>query len=232
MPEQEYVSASEVKGFLQREQLRRAHPKEQQHLKLRQVEVFLEAAQYGNFGAASRSLGVSSAYVSESISDLERNLGDVRLFDRDQNGARLTDAGKLLVEKGERLLNAEAEILSAVEGLGSAASSTQEPHAPEKTTRFMSRLGEVRTLHTNNAKDVHAAIVFIEQHAPPGIEVRFPAPLVAELKKQLATLAPMGETVDQVAKIVDMLQVSITDENGWSALANTTAGKFSMRAKS
>jgi DNA-binding transcriptional LysR family regulator len=81
----------------------------ERHLKLRQIELFLLAAKHETLLAAAKSAGVSTTYMSDVIASLERDLGeDVRLFERDQGGARLTPAGHLLFERGRRLLSEEA----------------------------------------------------------------------------------------------------------------------------
>jgi DNA-binding transcriptional LysR family regulator len=117
MPEYERTAVDELKAFLKSEALRpvRREASHQSHLRLRQLEVFLEAAKHENFGAASRALGVSPAYVSEAITSLERELGEgTLLFDRDTGGARLTRAGKVFAARGEQLLGDEAAARSAV----------------------------------------------------------------------------------------------------------------------
>ena len=87
----------------------------EQHLKLRQIKVFLEAAKHENFGAAGRSLGVSTTYISDAIAALERDLGEgVILFDRSRAGTRLSDSGRAFMEKAEALLRAEAAARRAV----------------------------------------------------------------------------------------------------------------------
>jgi LysR family cyn operon transcriptional activator len=89
--------------------LKKTDGKERQgHLKLRQIEVFLEAAKHENFGAASKAIGVSPAYISDAIASLERDLGEgVLLFERDTGGSTLTLAGRFLVERGARLIGEE-----------------------------------------------------------------------------------------------------------------------------
>jgi len=94
----------------------------ERHLKLRQIEVFVEAARLSNFGAAAVALGISAAALSQAISDLERNLGEgVRLFERDQAGATLTPAGRALFTHGQELLRAEENVRQAVVGVETRA---------------------------------------------------------------------------------------------------------------
>jgi LysR family transcriptional regulator, cyn operon transcriptional activator len=89
------------------------------HLKLRQIKVYLEAARHENFGAAARSLGVSTTYVSESIAALEQDLGDgVVLFERSRAGTKLSAAGRVFVERAEALISAENAARRAITNLG------------------------------------------------------------------------------------------------------------------
>lgn len=83
-------------------------------LRLRQVDVLLKTAGHASFAEASRAMGVEPASLSQAIAELEHDLGDVRLFERNQAGATLTGLGRLLVEKGERLLEAERAMREAV----------------------------------------------------------------------------------------------------------------------
>src|ERR1019366_3777090 len=94
-------------------------PKAPPHLKLRQIEVFLEAARHSNFASASKELGVSPGALSQAVADLEKDLGgDVRLFDRTTAGVTLTRAGEVLLEHARLLLSAEDAARLAVRNVG------------------------------------------------------------------------------------------------------------------
>ena len=82
-------------------------PKADPHLKLRQMEVFLEAANCKNFSQAAVVLGITPAALSQAISDLENALG-AQLFHREDRarGAKLTPRGEALVDPAKRLLEA------------------------------------------------------------------------------------------------------------------------------
>ncbi|CAM5612757.1 DNA-binding transcriptional LysR family regulator [Aquamicrobium terrae] len=58
----------------------------------------LAVAEYLSFHRAARALGVSQPSVSARIKTLEEDLG-VRLFERNTRGVRLTEAGRLFVER-------------------------------------------------------------------------------------------------------------------------------------
>jgi Mn-dependent DtxR family transcriptional regulator len=181
-------------------------PTQKRHVTLRQIEVFLEAAAHDNFGAAAKVLGISPASLSQTISDLQRNLGsEVRLFEHDAAGARLTHEGRLLVERGGKLLQDEAAARNAIAGLaiGAGDGAHDAPVSPR---------------HRRNAKDVLAAVEFIEQHASPGTEVKFPATLTRELEKSLSGLGAAGETVERMGMILDLMQASVTNDDDLSAM--------------
>ncbi|CAN7654991.1 LysR family transcriptional regulator [Agrobacterium tumefaciens] len=58
----------------------------------------LAVAEYMSFHRAAKALGVSQPSVSARIRTLEEDLG-VRLFERNTRGVRLTEAGRLFVER-------------------------------------------------------------------------------------------------------------------------------------
>jgi DNA-binding transcriptional LysR family regulator len=78
-----------------------------------------EVARHGSFSAAAAAVGYTQPAVSRQIATLEAEVGAV-LVRRVPAGAVLTDAGRLLVERGEailaRLADAETE-LQALAGL-------------------------------------------------------------------------------------------------------------------
>jgi DNA-binding transcriptional LysR family regulator len=70
---------------------------------------FAETAKRGNFAAASRDLGCTPSTLAKSVARLEKYLG-VRLFHRTTRQVTLTDDGKRLFARSERVL-AELEQL-------------------------------------------------------------------------------------------------------------------------
>ncbi|HWF72726.1 MAG TPA: LysR family transcriptional regulator, partial [Solirubrobacteraceae bacterium] len=88
---------------------------------VRRLRVLCEVARHGSFSGAAASLGYTQPAVSRQIATLEAEVGAM-LVRRVPKGAVLTDAGRLLVDRGEailaRLEDAEAELgaLAGVEG--------------------------------------------------------------------------------------------------------------------
>jgi DNA-binding transcriptional LysR family regulator len=98
------------------------------HLTLRQLEIFREAARLGNFRDASKALRISPTAIGQTVADLERSLGEnVRLFDRSQTGSQLTDAGRVLLEHGDRMLLEEAAARRAISNLFNGPTDAYRP---------------------------------------------------------------------------------------------------------
>jgi len=87
---------------------------------LDQVRTFIAAAEQGSFSAAGRKLRRAQSVVSQTLANLELQLG-VRLFDRSARYPQLTDAGRaLLVEAravAEHMDTFKARARSVAEGL-------------------------------------------------------------------------------------------------------------------
>src|SRR5581483_8801812 len=90
-------------------------------LDTRRIRVLCEVARLGSFSAAAATLGYTQPAISRQIATLEAEVGTV-LVRRVPQGAVLTDAGRLLAERGgeilSRLSDVEVELraLSGLEG--------------------------------------------------------------------------------------------------------------------
>jgi DNA-binding transcriptional LysR family regulator len=82
-------------------------------VELYQLETFLAVAQERSFSRAAQRLHRTQSAISQTISKLEEELGET-LFDRSSRDGTLTDAGKLLVEYAEELLNLRSEAHDAL----------------------------------------------------------------------------------------------------------------------
>src|SRR5262252_5571488 len=71
---------------------------------LSQLEVFLAVAREGGFSRAADKLYRTQSAVSQAIRKLETEIGEP-LFDRSSRDGLVTDAGRVLQEYAERLLN-------------------------------------------------------------------------------------------------------------------------------
>lgn len=88
-----------------------------------QLKIFLACVERGSFSAAARKLGRSQSVVSESIAQLEQQLG-VSLFDRSSRLPTLTDEGRALLSDARALAH-------GVDGFKARARSLGEGMEPE-----------------------------------------------------------------------------------------------------
>jgi DNA-binding transcriptional LysR family regulator len=85
----------------------------------RRLRVLCEVGRLGSFSAAAATLGYTQPAISRQIATLEAEVGAV-LVRRVPQGAVLTDAGRLLVERGAEILRRLADVeleLNALSGL-------------------------------------------------------------------------------------------------------------------
>lgn len=80
---------------------------------LAQLEVFLAVAREGRFSRAAEKLYRTQSAVSQTIHKLEEEVGEA-LFDRSSRNGLLTDAGQVLREYAERMLNLRSEAQEAM----------------------------------------------------------------------------------------------------------------------
>ncbi len=73
-------------------------------MKLEQLRYFVEAARFQHVGRAGKALHISASAVSSAVSSLEEELG-VTLFDRIGNRVVLSETGRRLVERVERVFD-------------------------------------------------------------------------------------------------------------------------------
>lgn len=72
---------------------------------LKRLRYFLVVAQERNFTRAAEVLGVSQPPLSRQIRELEEEIGEA-LFDRAARPVRLTEAGRVLYDQAEQVMNA------------------------------------------------------------------------------------------------------------------------------
>jgi DNA-binding transcriptional LysR family regulator len=92
-------------------------------MSLDQVRTFIAAAEEGSFSAAGRKLGRAQSVISQTLANLELQLG-VKLFDRSGRYPRLTD-------HGQALLNDARAIADGMDGFKARAKTLREGLEPE-----------------------------------------------------------------------------------------------------
>ena len=114
---------------------------------LSQLEVFLTVARERRFSRAAEKLYRTQSAVSQSIRKLEEDVGEP-LFDRSSREGLLTDAGRVLQEYAERLLNLRGDAQTALQELRSLHKGKLTIAANEFTALYLLPiLGRFRRLH-------------------------------------------------------------------------------------
>ena len=101
-------------------------------MELSELQAFLAVVEEGSFSRAAQRLHRTQPAVSQTIRKLETDLGEP-LFDRSSRHGHLTDAGVLLREYAEKLLNLRGEARAALAELRSAGSSGSNDSIPSST---------------------------------------------------------------------------------------------------
>ena len=111
-------------------------------LDTRRLRVLVEVAREGSFSAAAETLGYTQPAVSRQIATLEAEVG-AQLVRRVPQGAVLTDAGRLLVDRGETILislaSAEQELRQLAGSREGGSGSLRSRRPPRRSCRSRSR---------------------------------------------------------------------------------------------
>jgi DNA-binding transcriptional LysR family regulator len=114
---------------------------------LAELEVFLTVTREGRFSRAAEKMHRTQSAVSQTIRKLEVELGEP-LFDRSSREGALTDAGRVLQEYAERLLNLRAGAHDALKELREVQRGQLVIAANEFTALYLLPvLGNFRRLH-------------------------------------------------------------------------------------
>jgi DNA-binding transcriptional LysR family regulator len=116
-------------------------------MELSQLEVFLTVAREHRFSRAAEKLHRTQSAVSQTIRKLEDELGE-SLFDRSSREGILTDAGQVLFEYAERLLNLRHDAYESLGELRELQNGKLVIAANEFTALYLLPvLAEYRRLH-------------------------------------------------------------------------------------
>jgi DNA-binding transcriptional LysR family regulator len=116
-------------------------------MELSQLEVFLAVARERRFSRAAEKLYRTQSAVSQTIRKLEDELGEA-LFDRSSREGVLTDAGKVLHDYAEKLINLRSEASESLAELRELQKGKLVIAANEFTVLYLLPiLAEFRRLH-------------------------------------------------------------------------------------
>jgi DNA-binding transcriptional LysR family regulator len=117
-------------------------------MELSQLEVFLAVARERRFSRAADKLFRTQSAVSQTIRKLEEELGEA-LFDRSSREGVLTDAGKVLYEYAEKLINLRGEAAESLSELRELQKGKLVIAANEFTVLYLLPvLAEFRRVHS------------------------------------------------------------------------------------
>src|SRR5437764_12780652 len=112
-----------------------------------QLEVFLAVAREGGLSREASKLYRTQSAISQSVRKLEAEIGEP-LFDRSSREGLLTDAGRVLAESPELLLNLRENVREALTELRELQIGKLVVGANELTALYLLRvLGEFRRVH-------------------------------------------------------------------------------------
>ena len=116
-------------------------------MELSQLEVFLAVARERRFSRAADKLFRTQSAVSQTIRKLEDELGEA-LFDRSSREGVLTDAGRVLYEYAEKLINLRGEAVGSLSELRELQKGKLIVAANEFTVLYLLPvLAEFRRVH-------------------------------------------------------------------------------------
>ncbi|MFB3915971.1 MAG: LysR family transcriptional regulator [Terriglobales bacterium] len=123
-----------------------------------QVETFLSVAREGSFSRAAKRLNRTQPAISQTVRKLEEEIGEP-LFDRSSREGILTDAGRVLQDYAEKLLNMRGEALTAIEELRQMHRGKLAISANEFTCLYLLPvLDKFRRLHPMIKVTVHRSL--------------------------------------------------------------------------
>ena len=199
-------------------------------MELSQLEVFLAVAREKRFSRAAEKLFRTQSAVSQTIAKLEDELGEA-LFDRSSREGILTDAGQLLYEYAEKLLNLRSEAAESLAELREVQKGKLAIAANEFTALYLLPvLAEFRRLHPMIKITVQRAL---GSHIPDDV-LRYSAELgVLSYEPQEPSLHSVVVYLDELAFVVPpnhplatAQQVSIRQLGAESFVAHTVSSPY------
>lgn len=126
-------------------------------LEIRRLQIFAAVAEHGSFTAAAEALFLTHSAVSQQMALLERQLG-VALVVRGPRGVELTEAGKLLAERGTAVLGTLQAIEREVTDLRTQPASVRLGAFPTAGGDLIPRAVQMfRSRHPHTAIELRSA---------------------------------------------------------------------------
>lgn len=85
-------------------------------MNMKQLKYVLVLAEEGSFSRAAETLNITQPSLSQYIKKIEKQLG-VELFERTNGDVRITDAGRIYIEAGKKILDLEHQMENAFSDL-------------------------------------------------------------------------------------------------------------------
>ena len=105
-------------------------------MELSQIDTFLAVAAEGSFSRAAKKLLRTQPAVSVAVQRLEQELGE-KLIDRSSKEVLLTDAGRVVLEQGQRFDNVRRELRNALSELRDKQAGKLTIGANESTALYL-----------------------------------------------------------------------------------------------
>lgn len=147
------------------------------------IRLFVAAARAGSIVRAAELEHIAPSALGRRLSDLEHAFG-MPLLVRSPKGVRLTEAGRIVCERGERMETELQDLLREVQSESGTLRGTVRLHAnmsavigflPERLHRFMQLHPEVAVhLHEHDTREVVRAC--LDDRADIGVGVAVPLP--------------------------------------------------------
>ncbi len=164
-----------------------------------ELETFLAVAREGSFSRAAEKLLRTQPAISQTVRRLEEQVGET-LFDRSSRNGALTDAGRVLQDYAEKLLNMRAEAVGAIEALRHLHRGKLAIAANEFTCIFLlGLLHQFRRLHPM----VHVSVQrTLASHVPNEVLNRGAEMGVLTYRPESAELKSIAVYRDELAFVV------------------------------
>ncbi len=159
---------------------------------LQPLLAFAETAKRGNFAIAARELGCTPSTLAKAVARLEQRLG-VRLFHRTTRQVTLTDDGRRLYGRCQRVLAELDALQEEASGAREAPSGTLRIDMPETFGRvvMMPLLAQLLERHPRVALDARFSDLYVDL-VKEGIDV---AIRTGALRDSTLVARPFGEQV-------------------------------------